>query len=119
MRRKISITIAIIVALSIILASVRVLTKKQREKRKTEIFSSLLNNAIGEDAAHYYEIAKAHPDYKEIANGTELIEYINYLPKEQSLTAKQILGTGTADEVIKLLSDYKEFREDIKKIMEY
>ena len=59
------------------------------------------------EISYYEKIAKAHPDYQEIAQDPRFAEYIDNMPLNQLERAERIIESGTADEVIKLLSDYK------------
>jgi len=54
-----------------------------------------------------YKINKAHPDYPEIINNQMFKDYINNHPWQQTIPATRIMESGTAEEIIQLISKYK------------
>ena len=72
--------------------------------------NSIQNNQLDakeENREQYDEIAKVHSDYREIAQDVRFTEYIDSLPLQQREEAERIIGNGSVEEVIGLLSDYK------------
>lgn len=58
-----------------------------------------------EARAHFKQIADAHPDFQDIGKSEGFAAYVNGLPNADG--AKRIVTSGSADEINKLLSDYK------------
>lgn len=57
---------------------------------------------------HYKRILEAHPDYEGIVNNAEFVEYLTHLRKDQYKVAKDIIEYGKANDVVELISSYKE-----------
>ncbi len=60
------------------------------------------------NAAFVQKITKIHPDFLGIAYSQIFINYINNLPSQKHKTARQIADSGSAEEVSRLLTDFKE-----------
>jgi len=52
-------------------------------------------------------VKKFHPDYPEIIYSQKFEDYVNNLPLQQFKTAIRIKGSGTSEEIIQLISNYK------------
>ena len=57
---------------------------------------------------HYETIAEAHPDFAEVANGPDMQVYVDSLPEDQKAQAQQVIKSGTARQIVKLLSAVKQ-----------
>lgn len=57
--------------------------------------------------AHFKEIAKAHPDFMDVAASPEFKAWSDARPDENKASEMEILEKGSADQVIKLLDEYK------------
>lgn len=57
--------------------------------------------------AHFKEIAKAHPDFMDVAASPEFKAWSDARPDENKTSEMDILEKGSADQVIKLLDEYK------------
>jgi myosin heavy subunit len=71
-----------------------------------------LVQGISNDKArsHFEAIQDAHPDFDEIANGSDLQAYVAALPDEQKAKAEGVIQGGSARQVIRLLNDFKKSR---------
>ena len=56
---------------------------------------------------HYRRIAEVHPDFETYMESPELEAWINSKPQRIAETYKEILESGTPEEVIELLNDFK------------
>lgn len=56
---------------------------------------------------HFKKIAEVYPDYEKIAFSTDFNNYIKNMPEVQSKAAKRVFESGSAEEIITLISDYK------------
>ena len=56
-------------------------------------------------------IKKLHPGYHEIIYSQKFKDYVNNLPLQQLKTAIRIKGSGTSEEIIQLISNYKLQRD--------
>lgn len=56
---------------------------------------------------HVHKVLKDHPDYINTADSQKFKEYVNNLPLQQLKTATRIKKSGTAEEIIQLISNYK------------
>lgn len=71
-----------------------------------------LNQAINDvseafRSMHFGAIAEAYEDFQEIIGSPEFQQFIESMPDEQKAVAGQILESGTAKQVVKLLADFK------------
>ena len=57
--------------------------------------------------AHFQTIAKAHPDFMEVANGESMQQYLAGLPEAERAAAEQVIDGGTAEDVIALIEAVK------------
>lgn len=57
--------------------------------------------------AHFKEIAKAHPDFLDVANSPEFKAWSEARPDENKASEAEILEKGSAEQVIKLFDEYK------------
>jgi hypothetical protein len=57
--------------------------------------------------AHFEQIAEAHPDFNEIGASEEFKTYIESLPEGDKEQAMQVLGNGSAKQIVKLLNNFK------------
>jgi hypothetical protein len=62
--------------------------------------------------AHFGQIAAAHPDFREIGKSAEFKAYIDGMPEAQKAEAVRVAKNGSAQEIVKLLSDFKESGKD-------
>ncbi len=60
------------------------------------------------EAAYYSKIAHAHPNYQEIISDSQFNEFITNLPEEERKKCNAIVDGGSAEEVIAVLSAYKQ-----------
>ncbi len=60
------------------------------------------------------KIVESRRDYLEIVNNQMFADYVNNLPSQQHKISKRIVKSGSTEEVIKLLSDYK-WQEDYQR----
>ena len=58
--------------------------------------------------SHFLKIVDSHPDFHDIANSDELATWINSLPEADQEEAGKVLHHGTADQVNRLLDQYKK-----------
>lgn len=58
---------------------------------------------------HYSAIADAHSDFMEVAQSPKFVEWLESLPDEQRAQKEMIVDGGTAGQVIKMLSEYKDW----------
>ena len=106
-----------------ILKEQKAVTQIQNNKRKLGMLNkkeiiNLVDKFVKNDKIIYMEyqekrirkgtIEKAHPDYGATINDPKFYEYINNLPEEHKKTAEAILESGSAEEVLALLSTYKK-----------
>lgn len=56
---------------------------------------------------HLGEIAQAHPDFQEVAQSNELDQWINQQPSFLRDGYQQVRASGTSDQVIEMLNQYK------------
>ncbi|HOW46166.1 MAG TPA: hypothetical protein P5305_04105 [Rubrivivax sp.] len=61
----------------------------------------------GKARAHFSAIASAHPDFDEIGRSEGFAQYVDSLEGDAQAEAMRVAGSGSADEIIKLLGDYK------------
>lgn len=59
---------------------------------------------------HYATIEAAHPDYVEIASSEDLSVWIEEQPRFLANAYKQVVSSGSAEDVVELLSAYKAAR---------
>lgn len=59
------------------------------------------------EQAHYDAILKVHPDAYEIAKQTKFYDWINAQPADWKNYYSNVIESGTTDQVIELLNDYK------------
>lgn len=57
---------------------------------------------------HFKEIHGAHPDFMDVANSPELQQWIAALPEEDQTSINRILATGSAEEIVSLLTKFKQ-----------
>lgn len=75
-------------------------------KTKTETDNKTAQMSANE--AHFKKIDDAHPDNEEITGSDEFEEYIEGLSPRNKRLARQDLESGTAENIIELLDDYKK-----------
>lgn len=56
---------------------------------------------------HIYKLLKDHPNYINIADSQKFKDYVNNLPWQQIRPATHIIESGTKEEIIQLISNYK------------
>ena len=71
-----------------------------------DLISGITNKAARD---HFEAIAEAHPDFAEIADGDDLKGYLASLPEDQKAKAENIIGNGSARQIVRLLDDVKKF----------
>lgn len=88
-----------------------------------QIGSSVLTEYERND--HVYKVLKSDPVYLDIADSQKFKDYVNNLPLQQYRTASRIIESGTEEEIIELISNYKsqeDYQEShrlmIKKMIE-
>jgi hypothetical protein len=59
------------------------------------------------EKTHYETISEAHPDFMEVGASPEFRAYVEGLPGSEQEAAMQVINSGTAKQINKLLSDYK------------
>jgi hypothetical protein len=57
---------------------------------------------------HYESIADAHEDFMDVAGSPEFQAWVSSMPDDQRSKAEQTIDGGSAGQVIKLLSEYKD-----------
>lgn len=57
--------------------------------------------------SHFEQIADAHPDFNEIGASEEFKRYIEALPEGEKEQAMQVVGNGSAKQIVKLLNNFK------------
>jgi hypothetical protein len=62
--------------------------------------------------AHFGQIAAAHPDFREVGKSAEFKAFIDGMPPEQKAEAMRVAKSGSAQEIVKLLSTFKESGKD-------
>lgn len=67
-----------------------------------EVVNELRND---KEKSHYETISEAHPDFMEVGASPEFRAYVESLPDQEA--AMQVINSGTAKQINKLLSDYK------------
>lgn len=87
---------------------------KAPEKQQEKYEKGIRSDYGLKESTHFNKIAESHPDYLEIVNNQMFADYINNLPSQQHKISKRIVESGATEEVIKLLSDYKE-QEDYQR----
>jgi len=70
-----------------------------------------IDNVVSElrsekERSHFESIADAHPDFIEVASSPEFKAYVDSLPDSDA--AKQVIEAGSAKQINKLLSNYKD-----------
>lgn len=85
---------------------------KKKAKGATDEFNKGIFPAPKDDkfkeTDHFKKIVEIHPDFQEVAKELMFVDYLNNLTSQQFETAKGVIGSGRTEEVIKLLSDYKD-----------
>lgn len=56
---------------------------------------------------HFQAIAKAHPDFMDVASGDGMQQYLASLPEGERAAAQKVIDGGTADDVISLIDAVK------------
>lgn len=64
------------------------------------------------DAAHYDAIAREHKDWREVGSSPEFQDWLGSVPYADGVRYQQVIKEGSADEVISMLSDFKNTRND-------
>lgn len=68
----------------------------------------IINDIVDTKAkAHFETIADRHPDFMDVAGSGEFKGYIDALPEADNAKARQVIETGSAREINKLLDTYK------------
>lgn len=86
-------------------------------EEKVGAVGSKLDGLIGElvdDRAksHFETISEAHPDFMEIGESQDFKDYVEALPATEKEQALQIIGQGSARQISKLLTTYKDSKKD-------
>ena len=91
-------------------AAEKVATEKAGGVDKT--VQQLISELTDEKAKNHFEtIADAHPDFMEFADGPIMEQYLQSLPEDKQAEAQQIIQSGSARQVIKLLNNVKSALE--------
>ncbi|EIM39977.1 hypothetical protein HADU_03933 [Acinetobacter sp. HA] len=80
-------------------------TKNQVQTAQSENTENHLEGSV--EQAHYDAILKVHPDAYEIAKQTKFYDWINSQPVDWKNYYSNVIESGTTDQVIELLNDYK------------
>ena len=87
----------------------RELARQEMEQVLSERIAPLENaKAEQEVQAHYSAIAEKHPDYQEIAESADFQKWIDDQPAYIQQAIKNVVVSGSADQVNELLSSYKQ-----------
>jgi hypothetical protein len=69
----------------------------------------VINDIVDTKAkAHFEKIADVHPDFNEIGSSAEFKTFIESMPEDKKAAAMQVIGNGSAKQIIGLLSEFKE-----------
>lgn len=81
-------------------------SEKMGELSKTvdEIIGDIVDTKA---KSHFEQIADAHPDFNEIGASEEFKQYIESLPEGEKEQAMQVVGNGSAKQIVKLLNNFK------------
>lgn len=85
---------------------------KAADERVSKV-SSQIDGLVGEivdDKArsHFESISDAHPDFMDVAESPEFKDYVDGMDETQRAAALQTIESGSARNIIKLLSTYKD-----------
>lgn len=68
----------------------------------------LVGELVNDKAKNHYEsIADSHPDFMDVAASPEFRAYVEGLDETQQANAMRVIESGSARQIVKLLSDYK------------
>ena len=73
-----------------------------------QIKEKLTADEEGKVIEHYSKIYDAHPDALQLLESGEVNEYVDTLPHKEALEKKRILANGSTQEVIDVLTEFKE-----------
>jgi len=76
-----------------------------------ELFSDHLMTTL----FHYAEVAKIHPDWKDITLSKSFADWINKQPDKEQVRISKLRRSGTAQQIVTLLNAYKEDQKKDKK----
>lgn len=80
----------------------------ERVGQVSQSVQEIISHISDKDAkAHFKAIAKAHPDFNELAGSPEFKSFIDGLPGVDKGEAERVIKSGDADEIIDLLSKFK------------
>jgi len=68
----------------------------------------IVNEIVDDKARSHFEIiSDAHPDFMDVAESPEFKGYVDSLDETQQAKAQKIIESGSARQIVRLLSDYK------------
>ncbi len=83
-------------------------TADERMGKVSGQVDGLINEIVSDKAkSHYESISDVHPDFMDIAASPEFKGYIDGMDETQQAKAAQVIQSGSARQIVKLLSDYK------------
>lgn len=72
------------------------------------VSEELFSNELITTLFHYAEVAKIHPDWKDITLSDAFTKWINKQPTEEQVRISKLRRSGTAPQIITLLNSYKK-----------
>lgn len=63
---------------------------------------------------HFMMIQDAHEDFRDVVGSSEFAGYVDSMPEKDRAAAQKVIESGTAKQVVKLLSDYKATVKSIR-----
>lgn len=80
---------------------------------KTSAVRGELDGVVSElvsdkERAHFESISAAHPDFEEVAGSAEFKSYIDGLPASEHEKAMQVIGKGSAKQIVQLIDSFKQ-----------
>lgn len=75
----------------------------------SKTIDGIVDQYVGDKAQNHYEsISDAHPDFMEVAESEDFKGWVDAMPEEDKAKALKVIGGGTARQIVRLISAFKE-----------